>query len=648
MRSYIRSAQMNLFSRSMKSCVLLILACASIPALGQMMYNPPGGGGGVPAAPASPQPAAQPNAYQPSSQGDAKSLYGNELPFMNPQDGTVTLNGTTLNMGSFREVEARFNKYLSQPEESTEDAKEYQKLFGRIHEALSMRKERLLADNVVRQVVDLLTAASSNPLDGGVSDALCQAIYTAWQAKTNGRNKGKMLQSIENEIRSNAQKMSLMESGVTAISGNSSKQKGGKKGGASNNPVRNNPRYHYLEKRVVELEARKLKLEGEQVLTVTEAKVVFQSTLVQLFVQRRFDHVSIGCGIYSRLFNDGDTKLRLDKNSDAAKMFGGTLGVPPTVAVLDNLSRELARDSDRHMKAVTNLVDSHHYVDALERLNEALLIGEFMPAVNTFPYEKKQKLYAFKRDVEKLFELMNGKDYEEALTLVEALKKTSRDFSTGRAESAISAAVFASDAYIAQGQEALSRGDRVKLEECLKKGIEIWPKNPRLLPLRNAMMAAGQQSHALEDFKRFHKSRNYRRIFDNQHEFAVLVKDDPELQAQFVDDLAKMAVIERALGAARQREAMQDVYGAWEELQQLRVRDQELFVNDQGLNVQYLNLTTKASALVNLLNDAEKCRASGETGSALGKYMEAKKLYLHSRFAKEGIEALLNEVLPLK
>ena len=61
--------------------------------------------------------------------GDAKSLYGNELPFLNPQDGTVTINGTTLNMGSFREIEARFNKYLSQPEESTEDAKEYQKKF---------------------------------------------------------------------------------------------------------------------------------------------------------------------------------------------------------------------------------------------------------------------------------------------------------------------------------------------------------------------------------------------------------------------------------------------------------------------------------------------------------------------------------------
>ena len=526
---------MNNLPRPMKSCFLLTLACA-VPALGQMMYNPPASGGGAPAAPPSSPPAAQPNAYQPSRQGDAKSLYGNEIPFLNPQDGTVTINGTTLNMGSFREIEARFNKYLSQPEESTEDAKEYQKIFEKLHETLSMRKEKLMADNVVRQVVDLLTAASSNPLDGGVSDALCQAIYTAWQAKSNGKNKGKMLEAMEREIRSNAQKMSLMESGVTTSSGSPSNQKGGKKGTSANNPAKNNPRYKYLEKRMVEMEARKLKLESEQVLTVTEAKIVFQSTLVQLFAQRRFDHVSIGCGIYSRLFNDGDTKLRLDKNSDAAKMFSGTLGTPPTVAILDNLSRELARDSDRHMKAVNNLVDSHHYVDALERLNEALLIGEFMPAVNTFPYEKKQKLYAFKRDVEKLFELMNGKDYEEALTLVENLKKTSRDFSTGRAESAISAAVFASDAYIAQGQEALARGDRAKLEECLKSAIEIWPKNPRLLPLRNAMMAAGQQSHALEDFKRFHKNKNYRRIFDNQHEFAVLVKDDPELQKQFVED----------------------------------------------------------------------------------------------------------------
>ena len=73
----------------MKCCFLMTLACA-VPALGQMMYNPPAAGGAPAASPASP-PAVQPNAYQPSRQGDAKSLYGNELPFLNPQDGTVTI-----------------------------------------------------------------------------------------------------------------------------------------------------------------------------------------------------------------------------------------------------------------------------------------------------------------------------------------------------------------------------------------------------------------------------------------------------------------------------------------------------------------------------------------------------------------------------
>ena len=46
---------------------LMTLACA-VPALGQMMYNPPAAGGAPAASPASP-PAVQPNAYQPSRQG---------------------------------------------------------------------------------------------------------------------------------------------------------------------------------------------------------------------------------------------------------------------------------------------------------------------------------------------------------------------------------------------------------------------------------------------------------------------------------------------------------------------------------------------------------------------------------------------------
>ncbi len=616
----------------------------TFPAMGQLMMDQ---GNNTPSTASN---TTTSSTYAPP-QGDAKTLYGNEIPFLNPQDGTVTVNGQQLNMGSFREIEARFNKYLAQPEETSQDAKEYEKIFSKLHDVLSMKKERITSDNVLRQVVDLLTKASTNPLDGGVSDALCQSIYTAWQANSNGRGKSKMATTLEKEIKMAHQKLSLMESGVE---NNGSPNSGGSSKKASNNKetkstgegIRDNPRYQYIQKRITELEARKLKLEGEEILTTTEAKLTYQATLVQLFAQRRFDHVSIGCAVYSRIFKDGDTKLKLEKNSDAAKMFGGTLGVPPTVAVLDNLSREMIRDSRKHMQAVEHLVDSNHYVDALERLNEALLIGEFLIPVSTFSFEKKQKLYNFKRDVEKLFELMNGKDYEEALTLIQSLKKRANDLSTGRAESAISGAIFASDAYIAQGSEALAQGDRARLEECIKQAIQIWPKNPRLLPLRNAMMAAGQQSYALEDFKRFINEKEYRKIFDRQHEFAVLVKNDETMKAQFTEVLGKMRQIEEALGAARQRESMQDINGAWEELQTLNLKDPELFDNDRELNRLYRDLTTKASHLVRVLDDARKCEDSGETGSALGRYMEAKRIYPYSTFAKDGIERLLDQIMP--
>lgn len=628
----------------MKKITFFIAAMCTFPAMGQLMMEQ---GNSTPSTASN---TTTSNTYAPP-QGDAKTLYGNEIPFLNPQDGTVTINGQQLNMGSFREIEARFNKYLAQPEETSEDAKEYEKIFTKLHDVLSMKKERITADNVLRQVVDLLTKASTNPLDGGVSDALCQSIYTAWQANSNGRGKSKMATTLEKEIKMAHQKLSLMESGVdnstSASSGSNSQKASGDKGAkTTGDAIRDNPRYQYIKKRIVELEARKLKLEGEEILTTTEAKLTYQATLVQLFAQRRFDHVSIGCAIYSRIFKDGDTKLKLEKNSDAAKMFGGTLGVPPTVAVLDNLSREMIRDSRKHMQAVNHLVDSNHYVDALERLNEALLIGEFLIPVSTFSFEKKQKLYYFKRDVEKLFELMNGKDYEEALTLIQSLKKRANDLSTGRAESAISGAIFASDAYIAQGNEALAQGDRARLEECIKQAIQIWPKNPRLLPLRNAMMAAGQQSYALEDFKRFINEKEYRKIFDRQHEFAVLVKNDETMKAQFTEVLGKMRQIEEALGAARQRESMQDINGAWEELQKLNLKDPELFDNDRELNRLYRDLTTKASQLVRVLDDARKCEDSGEIGSALGRYMEAKRIYPYSTFAKDGIEKLLDQIMP--
>lgn len=138
-------------------------------------------------------------------------------------------------MGSFREIEARFNKYLSQPEENTEDAREYQKIFNKIHDVLSMRKERLAADNVLR--------AGGGPADRRFQQSAGRRCFRRsvpghlyrMAAKTNGKNKGKMMDAMERETAPIPRK-SLMESGVTVSSGSPSNQKGGRKGNSSSNP----------------------------------------------------------------------------------------------------------------------------------------------------------------------------------------------------------------------------------------------------------------------------------------------------------------------------------------------------------------------------------------------------------------------------
>ena len=75
-------------------------------------------------------------------QPDSKSPFGEEIPLLNPGDETVTVAGITIPLGDNRILRARFEKYLSQPAESSEAAKEYRSNIDQILADLSpYRKE---------------------------------------------------------------------------------------------------------------------------------------------------------------------------------------------------------------------------------------------------------------------------------------------------------------------------------------------------------------------------------------------------------------------------------------------------------------------------------------------------------------------------
>ena len=59
------------------------------------------------------------------------------------------------------------------------------------------------------------------------------------------------------------------------------------------------------------------------------SKIEFQALIMQLAVQRRFEHVVIATDLYNRLFGDGDNSLSIEEGSDADKMLGQGLGVQP-------------------------------------------------------------------------------------------------------------------------------------------------------------------------------------------------------------------------------------------------------------------------------------------------------------------------------
>ena len=78
--------------------------------------------------------------------------------------------------------------------------------------------------------------------------------------------------------------------------------------------------------------------QAKKELTTLQAKIEFQALFVQLFLQRRFQHVLIGTRFYRAIFSGGESKLEVGK--DTKDLFEKSSGMPPTVGTLDSFAHE--------------------------------------------------------------------------------------------------------------------------------------------------------------------------------------------------------------------------------------------------------------------------------------------------------------------
>ena len=230
-------------------------------------------------------------------------------------------------------------------------------------------------------------------------------------------------------------------------------------------------------------------------LSEMQAKIEFQSLLVQLFLQRRFHHVIIGTRFHRALFGDGESRLNLPESAQGPFKMGA--GLSPTVSTLESLANEAMREVQTSVQSFHSLLGLGELRSATERLRDALLIGEFLPEVRTLPFERKRRVLRFAQKSNELLSALDVKDYTTAAELLNGpggLRAMAPDFDASKASALIETSRNAARLHLARARNAAISGDKAVFEAALKEAAAIWPNNPELQEVASKAFNQGDQN----------------------------------------------------------------------------------------------------------------------------------------------------------
>lgn len=646
----------------MKILPFFLFLSLAAPAAGQV-YTPP----------ADAQPPAVPadNSPAPQRQPPASPL-GQEIPMLDPSAETITVGGVAIPLGDNRLLKARFEKYLNQPPETDADAAEYRKNVAEILGAISPFRS---GGPDLYTGFKLLPAAASYPGDANLCMSLAESIYMAMLAKNNSNSLKTLNKSIEEEKQAiirqadwdarNDRDKSLGDTGGTTGGTSGTGNQGGNNQGGNNNQASggnagrqsrsanqpatnpgagtNSLKYQETLRRISEIEAlKKTNIIATEAQTI-RTKAQYQVTMVQWFVQRRYEHVLMAARFYNQIWKDGDATLRIDKNSDVSKLFSESLGISPTVASLDSLSNEAIREVSKYIEAFDLLLSRDELHSASQRLMEAYALGEYLAPVATLPLEKKRRVAEYVRDLHELYGTLQARDYVKGKELADRLKVHAKDFPSSKVDSAIAAYTLASDLAIEEAKSHLIARDSDKATEKIRAATEIWPTNPKLQEFRDLVNNSGGLVTARNDFDRLLSEGNYREIAKRQYEFAPAIQGDATREDAFKQIMENLKEIEEAIGKAGEFSRMGQNYGAWEQLAEIRER----FPDDPKLGRELELLAPKVADFTLALDKARQFegRTPKQTGSALTWYLKARSIHPPSEQADKGIQRILDEIL---
>ena len=609
-------------------------AVLAVTTVAQVPDAPPGN-----PAPAAPAPASgsAPAAPGNPAAGPSNNFLGKDVPFLDPGSEVLSWDGKHWNVNNNRVFDARFEKYLNAEAETNDADVKYRAIVKSIIDKLSPYH---ISPGSLDEAFRLLPQASSFEADANLSDALAASVYSVWQARREDTRLVQANDALEQERRA-VQWNAEMSMGGTILDPIGPKASGAEQAQwAKQQEMRRTTEMQPYVTRLAEIKAMSSANKAKRELSELQTKIEFQALIVQFFFQRRFQHVLMATQFYRAIFGEGDTTLKVGK--DTEKLFSSTTGMPPTVSVLDSLAREAMRDAREGVEAYKFLLGKNELESATKRLSEAFVVGEFMPELRTLSRDDKRQALAFTQKSNQLLSALEVKDYTLAAKLVLDLDQTAKDFDNSKPMAAIETAKTVAAMHLAKAKNAAVNGDRTTLEAELKEATEIWPRNPALSELSTSIFSqADVQQKALIDFDQLLSQRNYRQIFDDQFRYIAATATSPERQEQLKKVLTDMQTIEAALMRSSEIAKRGDYDGAWETVEHAS----QTFPDDSKLNQAKANFTTEAAEFVHTVRTAEQLEDKQQYGSSLAWYLKAQKMYPPSDYAGTGIDRIAKQML---
>ena len=348
-------------------------------------------------------------------------------------------------------------------------------------------------------------------------------------------------------------------------------------------------------------------------------------------------------------FSAKGAKLGIE-NFGIESLAGGAAGAAQTLSKLisslsqiDSLANEAIRDINEGVEAYKFLLEQGELQSATERLAETFALGEYMPSVRLLPREDKRRALEFSQKTNELLAALEVDDLTRAENLVKETEAIAKDFDTSKPLAKIETAKTISSMHLAKARNAAVSGDKAAMEAELRAAADIWPRNPALSEVGNTIFAQSDiQQQAMNDFDRLLSQKNHRQIYNDKLRFIAAAAMFPEKQQQLNEVLQKMATVEGAILKAKEIAGRGDPAGAWESVEAA----QREFPDDTELNQLRATLTMQAADFVQTLAKAGELEKQNQPGPSLAWYLQARKKYPASQFAREGIVRLSAQVLP--